>query len=60
MTEKIGDTCIDGGTCHHKCVERCYRRECCSPFIDYQGPWAYGEDGLYWLDFLVPAFMVQM
>ena len=44
MTEKLGETCIDGGECHHKCKEKCFRRECCSPFIDYQGPWAYDEE----------------
>lgn len=44
MTEKLGETCIDGGKCHHKCKEKCFRREHCSPFIDYQGVWAYGED----------------
>lgn len=33
--EKLGETCMDGGTCHHKesCTEtgRCFRRESCVP-----------------------------
>lgn len=39
--EKLGERCIDGGKCNHACTDRCFRRECCSPFDDYQGPWAY-------------------
>lgn len=32
-SEKLGETCMDGGTCHHKesCTERCFRRQFCSP-----------------------------
>lgn len=41
--EVLGETCIDGGTCHHKCTTRCFRRECCTHFSDYTGPWAYDE-----------------
>lgn len=31
--EALGETCMDGGKCHHKenCTERCFRRECCVP-----------------------------
>lgn len=39
--EILGQRCADGGKCHHSCTQRCFRRECCSPFSDYQGPWAY-------------------
>jgi len=41
--EILGDRCIDGGTCHHDCKDLCFRRECCSPFSDYVGPWSYQE-----------------
>ncbi len=53
--EVLGKTCADGGTCHHRCDERalrpelnlqpgrCFRRECCAPFSDYSGPWAYDK-----------------
>lgn len=40
-TEVLGETCLDGGKCHHRCKTRCFRRECCSPFSTYSGPWAY-------------------
>lgn len=47
MTEVLGKTCIDGGKCHHYCHKRidgrCFRRDFCSPFSDYNGPWAYPE-----------------
>lgn len=39
--EVLGETCIDGGTCHHACTTRCFRRECCTHFSSYSGPWAY-------------------
>ncbi|MBB3017625.1 hypothetical protein FHR70_000665 [Microvirga lupini] len=39
--EVLGERCIDGGTCHHDCKTRCFRRECCTHFSDYTGPWAY-------------------
>ena len=39
--EVLGERCIDGGKCHHACKDRCFRRECCSPFSDYTGPWEY-------------------
>lgn len=42
-TEDIGHTCIDGGKCHHNCKDLCFRRECCSPFSDYSGPWKYED-----------------
>ena len=29
--EKLGETCMDGGTCHHDCEDKCFRRECCEP-----------------------------
>jgi hypothetical protein len=29
--EFIGERCADGGTCHHKCVEACFRKDCCVP-----------------------------
>lgn len=29
--EIIGERCMDGGTCHHKCQQACFRKECCSP-----------------------------
>lgn len=41
--EVLGKTCADGGTCHHHCKERCFRRECCTPFSGYAGPWTYEE-----------------
>ena len=41
--EMLGETCIDGGKCHHKCADRCFRRECCAPFSDYSGPWKYEQ-----------------
>jgi hypothetical protein len=31
VTEVLGETCIDGGKCHHECAARCFRRECCAP-----------------------------
>lgn len=45
-TEKLGETCIDTGTCHHKeyCINqrKCFRRECCSPLsLHKDGPWEY-------------------
>ncbi|HZW25150.1 MAG TPA: hypothetical protein VFF26_06685 [Gallionella sp.] len=39
--EVLGETCIDGGKCHHACADRCFRRECCAPLSGYSGPWAY-------------------
>lgn len=42
-TEVLGTTCIDGGKCHHKCTDRCSRRESCVPFTDYKGPWEYPD-----------------
>lgn len=39
--EILGETCIDGGKCHHKCADQCFRRQCCEPFSDYTGPWGY-------------------
>jgi hypothetical protein len=39
--EVLGETCADGGKCHHACTDRCFRRECCAPFSDYTGPWSY-------------------
>ena len=41
VQEQLGSVCADGGTCHHQCTERCFRRECCAPFSDYVGPWSY-------------------
>ena len=41
--EMLGETCIDGGKCHHKCTELCFRRKCCAPFSDYSGPWNYDQ-----------------
>lgn len=41
MEESLGESCIDGGKCHHECKFSCFRRECCSPFSDYKGPWKY-------------------
>lgn len=41
--EKLGDTCIDGGACHHRCATLCYRRQHCEHFSDYSGPWRYSE-----------------
>lgn len=41
--EKLGDTCIDGGVCYHRCATRCYRRQHCEHFSDYRGPWRYSE-----------------
>ncbi len=43
QVEMLGETCIDGGKCHHKCTDRCFRRECCAPFSDYSGPWKYEQ-----------------
>lgn len=42
--EVLGETCIDGGKCHHGCKERCFRRQCCEPFSDYSGPWEYAAE----------------
>jgi len=39
--EVVGETCIDGGTCHHSCTEKCFRRVCSEPLAGYKGPWAY-------------------
>jgi hypothetical protein len=39
--EKLGSVCADGGECHHHCKEQCFRRQCCQPFSDYNGPWSY-------------------
>lgn len=41
--EVMGQTCIDGGKCHHHCTQRCFRRACCEPFSDYSGPWKYPD-----------------
>jgi hypothetical protein len=30
-SEKLGETCMDGGTCHHECKDKCFRRESCVP-----------------------------
>lgn len=43
QVEMLGETCIDGGKCHHKCTDLCFRRECCAPFSDYSGPWKYDQ-----------------
>lgn len=43
MGEYLGAECIDGGTCHHKCENRCFRRECCAPLSGYTGIWAYED-----------------
>jgi len=40
-TEILGQSCIDGGTCHHGCEDRCFRRESCGPLSGYDGPWEY-------------------
>lgn len=37
--EKLGETCIDGGKCHHKCAAKCFRRQFCGPLAGYSGPW---------------------
>lgn len=39
--ERLGETCVDGGKCHHACKSHCFRRACCGHFSDYSGPWAY-------------------
>lgn len=39
--EALGQTCADGGKCHHNCDTRCFRREWCEPLSGYTGPWAY-------------------
>lgn len=31
VAEKLGETCMDDGKCHHQCKTRCFRRECCGP-----------------------------
>lgn len=49
-TELLGETCLDGGKCHHRCEQRCFRRECCSPFSTYSGPWAYEHPGTEWAE----------
>jgi len=41
--EKLGSRCADGGKCHHSCKEQCFRRQCCQPFSDYTGQWAYTD-----------------
>lgn len=41
--EILGVKCIDNGACHHDCKDRCFRRECCAPFSDYNGPWEYED-----------------
>lgn len=41
--EVIGERCIDGGKCHHRCESKCFRRECCGPLSGYTGPWKYEE-----------------
>lgn len=41
--EVLGQTCADGGRCHHGCERRCFRRECCTHFSDYTGPWEYSS-----------------
>lgn len=32
--EKLGQTCMDGGTCHHSCQNECFRKTCCVPLSD--------------------------
>lgn len=46
IAEVLGQTCIDGGVCHHQCQSKCFRRECCSPFSDYEGPWKYSKTAI--------------
>lgn len=29
--EILGQRCMDGGKCHHRCKLLCFRRECCEP-----------------------------
>lgn len=41
--EVLGVTCIDGGKCHHQCKDKCFQRESCAPFSDYNGPWEYPQ-----------------
>jgi len=31
QVEKIGERCADTGTCHHKCVDKCFRKDSCVP-----------------------------
>jgi hypothetical protein len=33
----LGETCMDGGTCHHECADRCFRREGCVPLTQAVG-----------------------
>lgn len=46
--EKLGETCLDGGKCHHQCEHKCFRRECCGPFSDaspeVKAQWEYRKE----------------
>lgn len=42
--EKLGASCIDGGTCHHSCISKCFRRQCCDPLTGFEGDWLYPKD----------------
>ena len=47
--ENLGETCTDGGKCHHDCKDKCFRRECCVPLS------AAIDDGLTMEQWRYPA-----
>lgn len=50
--EIIGERCADGGKCHHRCTDTCWRRTSCAPLsgsglrYDWSAPALRAHDGL--------------
>lgn len=64
--EYLGETCMDGGTCHHECADRCFRRECCVPLTQAvdagltMEQWRYPEAVPQAVQAAVPEAIEQM
>lgn len=64
--EYLGETCMDGGTCHHECADRCFRRECCVPLTQAvdagltMEQWRYPEAAPQAVQAAVPEAIEQM
>lgn len=64
--EYLGGTCMDGGTCHHECADRCFRRECCVPLTQAvdagltMEQWRYPEAAPQAVQAAVPEAIEQM
>ena len=59
--EIIGERCADGGKCHHRCTDTCWRRTSCAPLsgsglrYDWSAPALRAHDGLAADRFDVPV-----